>query len=98
MNHHQGLLVCRQLRIGVVVAYEGHAFGVVATQALLVDLRLAGTVGGEVDRPPVGTPERLRVDRIMIGEPLQLARAEVHHIDFRITILRQYERQAIAVR
>ncbi len=97
MDHDQRLLVGRQLRVGVVVANERHTLSRIAAQPLLVYLRLASTVRGVINGLTISTPEGFGIDRVVIGQALQLPRAEVHHIDFRIAIFRQYERQAIAI-
>ena len=34
----------------------------------------------------------------MVGDPAHLARAQIHHVDFRVAVLGQHERQAIAFR
>src|SRR5690606_25496903 len=98
VHHHQGLLVRRQFRVGVVVAGEGDPLGVVGANALAIDLRLAGAVRGEVQGLPVLAPERLGVDRKVVGHTLHLPTGHVHHVDFRVAAARQHEGQAIAVR
>src|SRR3990167_4220932 len=98
MDHHQGFLIRGQFRVGVVVTDKGHALNRTATDVGFVDLWLAGTVGGEVDGLPILTPERFGIDAKVIGDPAHLARTQIHHVDFRVAILGQHERQAIAFR
>ncbi len=99
MDHHQGLFVRRKFRVGVVVTHECHALGTTTTtDRLFVDLRLAATVGGEVQGVAILAPERLGIDTWAGGDTADLARSHVHHIDVRVAVFRQHERQAGAVR
>ncbi|MNV92755.1 hypothetical protein D3C71_1873760 [compost metagenome] len=67
MNHYQGLFVCRQFRVGVVVTDESYALRTATTDAGFVDLRLAATVGSEVDGRTILAPERFGVDAGTVG-------------------------------
>ncbi|MCY1425307.1 hypothetical protein D9M71_410920 [compost metagenome] len=98
VNHDQGLFIGRQFRVGVVVTHERHALGTTATDAGLVDLRLATTVGGEIDGRAILAPERFGIDTRACGHASDLARTQVHHVDVRVAVLGQHERQAIAIR
>src|SRR3546814_16376618 len=69
----------------------------VCSSDLLVDLRLAAAVGGEVQAAAVGAPRRLGIDAELVGDLGQRLAAQVHQVDFGVAAARQGQRQAAAV-
>ncbi|MCY1426818.1 hypothetical protein D9M71_426470 [compost metagenome] len=98
MDHYQGLFVRRKFRVGVVVTHERYALGTTTTDRLFIDLRFAATVGSEVKGVAIFAPERLGIDTRACSNTADLARGHIHHVDVRVAVLGQHERQARTVR